>query len=124
MALAQCDLVAFVSTANPARALEFYGRVLGLRLVSETPVASVFDAHGTMLRVTTVAHLDPAPHTILGWAVRDIDQAIDDLAARGVVFLRFDGLDQDSRGTWRAPSGARVAWLTDPDGNTLSLTQF
>lgn len=25
---------------------------------------------------------------------------------------------------WRAPSGARVAWFKDPDGNTLSLTQM
>jgi predicted enzyme related to lactoylglutathione lyase len=38
-----------------------------------------------------------------------------------VEFLRFDGMEQDGRGIWRAPSGARVAWFADPDGNTLSL---
>jgi predicted enzyme related to lactoylglutathione lyase len=25
-------------------------------------------------------------------------------------------------GIWRAPGGESVAWFTDPDGNTLSLT--
>jgi hypothetical protein len=25
---------------------------------------------------------------------------------------------------WRAPSGALVAWFQDPDGHTLSITQF
>jgi predicted enzyme related to lactoylglutathione lyase len=33
-------------------------------------------------------------------------------------------MDQDDRGVWLAPGGARVAWFSDPDGNTLSLTQF
>jgi hypothetical protein len=31
-------------------------------------------------------------------------------------------MPQDDLGIWSAPSGARVAWSTDPDGNTLSLT--
>jgi predicted enzyme related to lactoylglutathione lyase len=33
-------------------------------------------------------------------------------------------LEQDLLGVWTSPSGARVAWFKDPDGNTLSLTQF
>jgi hypothetical protein len=40
-----------------------------------------------------------------------------------VKFERFDGMEQDGRGIWKAPSGARVAWFKDADGNTLSLTQ-
>jgi hypothetical protein len=47
-----------------------------------------------------------------------------DLKERGVAFERFAGVDQDELGIWHAPSGARVAWFKDPDGNTLSLTQF
>lgn len=41
--------------------------------------------------------------------------------AAGVVFRRYDGMDQDERGIWTAPGGARIAWFGDPDGNTLSL---
>ena len=44
------------------------------------------------------------------------------MAALGVEFLRFDGLEQDAAGVWSAPSGARVAWFHDPDGNVLSVT--
>jgi len=47
-----------------------------------------------------------------------------ELVARGVVFERFEGLDQDDSGVWVAPSGARIAWFKDPDGNLLSLTEI
>jgi len=33
-------------------------------------------------------------------------------------------MDQDGLGVWLAPSGARVAWFKDPDGNLLSITQL
>jgi hypothetical protein len=46
------------------------------------------------------------------------------LTDRGVVFSRYDGMDQDELGIWSTPSGDRVAWFADPDGNTLSLTSL
>ena len=54
----------------------------------------------------------------------DIDATVDALAAQQVRFERFPGMDQDDRGIWASPSGARVAWFKDPDGNVLSLTQL
>jgi catechol 2,3-dioxygenase-like lactoylglutathione lyase family enzyme len=122
--LATSDLIGFVSTAGPARARDFYANVLGLRLVSDEPFALVFDAHGTMLRVTTAQVVHPAPYTVLGWRVPDIALAVAKLGARGVAFETFDGLAQDVAGVWASPSGARIAWFKDPDGNILSLTQF
>jgi catechol 2,3-dioxygenase-like lactoylglutathione lyase family enzyme len=118
------DLVGFVSTTSPQRAREFYEGLLGLRLCSESPFALVFDANGTMLRVTTVAELVIAPYTVLGWRVPDIAETVRALGARGVAFLRFEGMDQDELGIWTTPGGDRVAWFHDPDGNTLSLTHF
>jgi hypothetical protein len=41
-----------------------------------------------------------------------------------VKFERYAGMEVDDRGIWRSPSGARVAWFKDADGNTLSLTQY
>jgi len=32
--------------------------------------------------------------------------------------------DADPRGIWNSPSGARVAWFKDPDGNVLGVTEF
>jgi catechol 2,3-dioxygenase-like lactoylglutathione lyase family enzyme len=116
-------LVAFVATTAPTKAKAFYANTLGLRLINEDPFALVFDAGGTTLRIATVRTLEPAGHTVLGWTVPDIRQAIEGLAARGVGFRRFDGLQQDAQGVWIAPGGARIAWFADPDGNTLSLTE-
>jgi catechol 2,3-dioxygenase-like lactoylglutathione lyase family enzyme len=124
MTLFGSELIAFVSTTDPVRAAGFYRDTLGLQLVSDTPFALVFDAGGTMLRVSVVEHLDPASFTVLGWAVTDLVEVIGELATRGVEFLHYHGLDQDARGIWQTPSGARIAWFTDSDGNVLSLTQF
>jgi catechol 2,3-dioxygenase-like lactoylglutathione lyase family enzyme len=117
-------IIAFVATTNPSRAKAFYAKTLGLRLVGEDGFALAFDAGGTMLRVAIVQTLQPAPYTVLGWIVPDIGGAVRDLLARGVAFQRYEWMTQDDLGIWSSPSGARVAWFADPDGNTLSLTQI
>ena len=119
-------LVAFVATTDHDRARAFYEGVLGLPVIFDDPAfAAVFDAHGTMLRVTIVHEHHPAPFTVLGWDVESIESAVEQLTAAGVVFLRYPGVnDTDPQGIWTAPSGARIAWFHDPDGNVLSLTQF
>jgi len=122
--LASSQLVAFVSTMDPQRSRRFYESTLGLRLVEETPFACVFDAAGTQLRVTRVGSLTPAPFTVLGWHVADVEAAVAALVDRSVAFFRYEGMVQDDLGIWTSPSGARIAWFHDPDGNVLSLTQL
>ena len=117
-------LMAFVATAQPAIAMAFYQDTLRLPLIADEPFALVFNAHGTMLRVTKVEEVKAAPYTVLGWQVDDILAAAQELAERGVKFERYDGLKQDLSGVWTSPSGAKVAWFKDPDGNVLSLTQL
>jgi catechol 2,3-dioxygenase-like lactoylglutathione lyase family enzyme len=117
------DLVAFVATTDIERARAFYADVLGLPMVEEGPFACVFDAHGTQLRVTPVEDIRVAAYTVLGWAVQDIHETVRALDAAGVGFERFAGMDQDDAGVWLSPSGARVAWFADPDGNVVSITQ-
>jgi catechol 2,3-dioxygenase-like lactoylglutathione lyase family enzyme len=122
--LESSGLIAFAATANPAAARAFYEQALGLRVVEQNDFACVFDANGTMLRVTTVAEVIRAGYTVLGWQVADIETAVRGLAAKGITFTRYDGMDQDENGVWTTPGGDKVAWFADPDGNTLSLTQF
>jgi catechol 2,3-dioxygenase-like lactoylglutathione lyase family enzyme len=117
------NLIAFLATTNAARARAFYEGVLGLSFVSEDDFAVVYDALGIDLRLQKVRELTPQPHTALGWSVAGIDQVVRDIAARGGRFERFPPLEQDAAGIWKSPSGARVAWLRDPDGNLLSLTE-
>ena len=122
--LGDSALIAFVATTDLARARSFYEGVLGLRCTEENPIACVFDAGGTMLRVTAVPELKPAGYTVAGWRVDNIADAVNALAEGGVEFQRFEGMGQDELGVWTTPGGDKVAWFRDPDGNTLSLTQF
>src|SRR5258708_6815654 len=113
-------LMSFVATTDGPRARRFYGEVLGLAIVSDDPFALVADANGTTLRIQKVTSLRAQAFTVLGWEVPDIRAVVDALTGRGVVFDRYDGMGQDERAIWTSPSGARVAWFKDPDGNTLS----
>jgi catechol 2,3-dioxygenase-like lactoylglutathione lyase family enzyme len=122
--LSQYNIVGFVTIVDVERAKSFYGKTLGLRLVSEeAPFALVFDANGIMLRLAIGKELPPASGTVLGWQVPDIEAVVKDLAAAGVTFERYGFLEQDASGIWTSPTGARVAWFKDPDGNTLSLSE-
>jgi catechol 2,3-dioxygenase-like lactoylglutathione lyase family enzyme len=117
-------LIAFVASNDTERAKPFYRDVLGLPLLEDTPFALVFDAAGITLRVQKTRGHKPAPHTVLGFDVRSIDDEIRTLTSRGVTFERFAGMEQDERGVWIPPdAAAKVAWFKDPDGNVLSLTE-
>ncbi len=122
--LGNCDVITFITTRDAARARAFYETVLGLRLLADEPAALVFDAHGVMLRIAKVQQVVRVPNTVLGWKVADIAATVEGLRQKGVEFQRYEGMRQDVLGVWTSPSGARVAWFLDPDGNTLSLTQF
>ena len=124
--LGSMDVVAFVPSTNMTRSRAFYETVLGLKFVSQDSFALVLDANGTTIRVADVSRVPsykPALFTILGWHVPDVKRTVESLAKRGVAFERYPGMDQDALGVWTSPSGARVAWFKDPDGNVLSVTQ-
>ncbi|MDV3294130.1 MAG: VOC family protein [Nitrososphaerales archaeon] len=124
--LGRMKVVGFVPSRNPGKARSFYEKVLGLRFVSEDQFAFVFDANGVPLRVVNVAAVpdfEPAPFTILGWQVPDIRKAVTTLQRKGVNFERYEGMALDDLGIWTSPSGAKVAWFKDPDGNVLSVSE-
>ena len=124
--LSDADVVAFVPTRLPKEARTFYERVLGLEFVSEDGFAIVFNGHGVMVRVVNVSGVPdfkPAAFTILGWFVPKVAEVVRALRAKGVVFERYPGMQQDPAGIWTSPSGAKVAWFKDPEGNVLSVTE-
>jgi len=121
--LSTAPIIAFVPTKDATRARDFYEGTLGLRFVSDDSFAIVMDANGTMVRIARVGDYTPAPFTILGWQVDDIESVVAELTAKGIQFSIYPFLDQAASGIWSAPGGAKVAWFLDPDGNTLSLSQ-
>jgi catechol 2,3-dioxygenase-like lactoylglutathione lyase family enzyme len=124
LGLGKCNIIGFVSIVDVSRARDFYRDTLGLRLVmEEPPFALVFDANGIMLRLGMAKELPPAHGTVLGWQVPEITTIVKNLTQGGVRFERYEGMDQDELGIWISPTGAKVAWFKDPDGNTLSISE-
>jgi catechol 2,3-dioxygenase-like lactoylglutathione lyase family enzyme len=117
-------LIGFAATANPPEAKKFYETTLGLKLIEDSPYALVFVAGATTIRVQKVQTVVVSGYTALGWQVNNIAKAVQELSARGVKFQKYEGLPQDETGVWRTPDGSAVAWFKDPDGNTLSITEF
>lgn len=120
--LTHSPLIAFIPTKDAIRARHFYEN-LGLRFVSDDAFALVMDANGTMVRIVRVGDFTPFPFTILGWQVEDIHSVVAEMTAKAVTFSRYSFLEQSADGVWTAPGGTKVAWFTDPDGNTLSVSQ-
>jgi len=122
--LGKYNIIGFVSIVDVSRARDFYRDTLGLRLVmEEPPFALVFEANGIMLRLGMAKELPPAHGTVLGWQVPEITSTVRELGEAGVRFERFAGMDQDEFGIWSSPTGAKVAWFKDPDGNILSVSE-
>ncbi len=120
--LGAASIVVFVPTTNAHKARAFYEGVLGLAFVKDDGFALVFKANETTLRVVKLQDFKPAPYTILGWQVSDVEAMVTALQKKAVRFERFGSIQQDNLGIWTAPSGDRVAWFKDPDGNVLSIT--
>lgn len=116
--------ILFAATADARRARTFYENTLGLQFVSDDPFALVFAVGKLSLRIQKVERPPQLRHTVLGWRVRNIQREVQRLTKAGVRFARYEGLDQDEHGVWQSPSGAKVAWFNDPDGNILSLTEL
>lgn len=102
----------------------FYGETLGLRISEEHGLLTLHLAGGE--RPTLIypkPDFVPATYTVLNFPVEDIERTVDELAARGVRFERYDDFGQDEKGIARDPAGPPIAWFKDPAGNVLSVLE-
>ena len=121
--LGSTDIIAFVAVTDAQKARAFYEGVLGLRFVKDDGFALVFEANGIMVRAAKMKEFTPAQYTVLGWQVSHIEDVLRALTQNGVKFEIFGFFKQDDLGIWTAPTGDKVAWFKDPDGNILSVSQ-
>ncbi len=100
----------------------FYEGVLGLPVSEDHGmlVLHVGSGAGVLVYPKGPAH-EPASFTVLNFPVPDVDAAVDELSAKGVTFLRYEGVT-DERGVNRH-GGPLIAWFTDPSGNVLSVLE-
>lgn len=111
------------AVADIGAAKEFYGATLGFDVTEEHGMLEIHLVSGVDVLVYPKPDHEPATFTILNLPVVDIEAAVDELVARGVVFERYDQFGQDERGIARGPVGPLIAWLKDPSGNIVSILQ-
>jgi predicted enzyme related to lactoylglutathione lyase len=107
------------------KAREFYGETLGLKTTVMDEEHGLMTLHLPGGRDTLVYRkpdFEPATYTILNFEVGDIDEAVDQLASRGVSLERYDNFDQDEKGIFR-DGGPNIAWFKDPAGNVLAVLE-
>lgn len=121
--LGSANIIAFVPVTNAEKCRSFYEGLLGLKFVKDDGFAVVFEANGTMVRAAKMKEVTPAQFTVLGWQVDRIEDVARALQKKGVHFEIFGFFKQDELGIWTAPTGEKVAWFKDPDGNILSISQ-
>ena len=122
--LANTNAFSGFSVDDIARAKEFYGDTLGLRVSEENGLLTLHLAGERNTLVYPKPDHTPATFTILNFPVTDIEKTVEDLTSRGVEFERYEGTDieTDEKGIFRG-GGPLIAWFKDPAGNILSVLQ-
>lgn len=114
-----------VNDIDKARA--FYGDTLGLDITqNEMGILEIKLGGGATVLAYPKDDHQPATFTILNFSVTDVEKIVDELASKGVVFERYDGMNQDDKAIARgiaATRGPDIAWFKDPAGNILSVLQ-
>ena len=104
-------------------AREFYG--VTLRVPIEESPAGIRLKIGNGILVYPKQDHEPSTYTMLNFPVDNIDQAVDELTAKGIKFEQYGGIT-DKKGVARGLShdrGPDIAWFKDPAGNVLSVLQ-
>jgi catechol 2,3-dioxygenase-like lactoylglutathione lyase family enzyme len=117
---------AAMAVSDLDRARRFYEDQLGLVPGEEDPQGVRYPcAQGSGVFVyLSPENAGQSSATLAGWSVDDLDQTMEELGSRGVVFERYDqpGITTDERGVFDA-GRFRAAWVRDPDGNTIAITE-
>lgn len=111
------------SVNDISAAQQFYSEVLGLEVEQAEMGLTLKLAGGNTIFVYAKADHMPATFTVLNFEVEDIDQAVNELKARGISFEHYaelNGNDDVLRGR-SANQGPDIAWFKDPAGNILSI---
>ncbi len=103
----------------------FYRETLGLQTSEpmEDVLLSLDLAGDRPTLIYAKPDFEPATYTVLNFPVADVEATVDGLAARGVEFERYEGMDQDAKGISRSPAGPLIAWFKDPAGNILAVLE-
>ena len=111
------------SVDDVGKAKKFYGETLGLDVRESNGMLELRIAGSNPVFVYPKPNHIPATFTILNFPVSNIEQAVDELAKRGVRFEHYEGdIKTDAKSIARG-NGPNIAWFKDPAGNILSVLE-
>ena len=110
------------------RAMRWYEEKLGLTPVMDLGFGGqVYRSGGSTWIIYQTPSAGTGKHTLGGWTVANIDDAMRELRAKGVTFEDYALGDQGpntENGVARDPSGGAVAWFKDSEDNVVSINQL
>lgn len=128
MQLTDAPLVATLPAHDLQRAVRWYEEKLGLKPVMDLGISGqAYRSGGVLWLIYETPSAGTGKHTLGGWPVANIDEAMADLRAKGVVFEDYDMGDRGPstvNGVARDPAGGAAAWFKDSEGNILSITEL
>ena len=105
------------------KAEEFYAQRLGLSVSKSSEGLEIKIAKSNPIFIYPKPNHTPASFTVLNFSVKDIEQAVDDLASKGISFEHYGGeIATDEKGIHHN-GGPKIAWFKDPAGNILSVLE-
>ena len=110
------------SVKDLQEAKEFYGKVLGLKVVERAEGLELHLAGDARVFIYPKPDHTPATFTVLNFPVDDVDKTVSEMKNRGIRFEHYNlkDLKTDEKGIFRGP-GPTIAWFKDPAGNILSV---
>lgn len=128
MDLSDARLVANIPAQDIERAMRWYDEKLGLRPTMDLGIAGqLYQSGGVFWLMYETAAAGTGKHTVASWVVPNIDDAMRDMGASGVVFEDYDMGEQGpttENGVARGPEGGASAWFTDSEANILAITEL
>ena len=123
--LSSRDFWPTLPASDLARAKRFYAEKLGLEPVRETDQWLTYRSGTSVFQLYPTGSAGTAGHTLGGWVVEDIAEAVKELRARGIEFEEYDfpGLTTVD-GIADLGDVERAAWFKDSEGNILAISQF
>jgi catechol 2,3-dioxygenase-like lactoylglutathione lyase family enzyme len=113
------------STNNLEESEKFYREILGLEVNKNSMgiLELTIEGNESIIIYPKPNHV-PATFTVLSFMVEDIEAAVDDLLAKGVIFEIYGGdIQTDEKGISRSDKGPNIAWFKDPAENILSVLE-
>ncbi|HXS56547.1 MAG TPA: VOC family protein [Hanamia sp.] len=107
------------------KAKKFYGEIIGLKVIDDPMGLIELETEGNnnILVYPKPNHI-PATFTILNFVIDNIDETVEALHEKGIIFEQYDEpIKTDQKGICRNPNGPNIAWFKDPAGNILSIIE-